>query len=182
MISNYSEYYRLTSYFRRYTREMIRIVMGVGDLLEIFDERHYEHLEGGILESIGRIFRNAVKLYIHPGRAGGGGQPRENDGNPDPGGAQIPVAPTGLATARNIRIAEHLRNLYAHLLENHYIDRVAGFDSGLLDSFPNDLLQRIKSGRSNLGEMVPPRVATAIRSRGLFGCVTPPAATGSYPS
>ena len=49
LISNYSEYYRLTSYFRRYTREMIGIVMGVGDLLEIFDERHYEHLEGGIL-------------------------------------------------------------------------------------------------------------------------------------
>ena len=135
---------------------MIGIVMGVGDLLEIFDERHYEHLEGGIVESFGRMLRNAVKLYIHPGRAAGGDQPRENDGNPDPGGAQNPVAPTGLATARNIRIAEHLRNLYAHLLENHYIDRVAGFDSGLLDSFPNDLHQRIKAGDAIWEKLVPP--------------------------
>src|SRR3954467_1210114 len=68
MISNYSEYYRLTSYFRRYTKEMIGVAMGINNLLEIFNEKYYEHLEGGILESFGRMFRNAVKLYIYPMR------------------------------------------------------------------------------------------------------------------
>ncbi|MSU65233.1 MAG: TonB-dependent receptor [Opitutus sp.] len=66
MISNYPEYYRLTSYFRRYTKEMIGVVLGINNLVEIFDEKYYEHLEGGILESFGRMFRTAVKLYIYP--------------------------------------------------------------------------------------------------------------------
>ena len=68
LISNYSEYYRLTSYFRRYTKEMIGVAMGVNNLLEIFNEKYYENLEGGILESFGRLFRNSVKLYIYPMR------------------------------------------------------------------------------------------------------------------
>ncbi len=83
LISNYSEYYRLTSYFRRYTKEMIGVAMGINNLLEIFNEKYYENLEGGILESFGRLFRNSVKLYIYPMRkeayemyiAQDGGQP-----------------------------------------------------------------------------------------------------------
>jgi hypothetical protein len=39
LISNYSEFYRLTSYFRRYTKEMIGVAMGINNLLEIFNER-----------------------------------------------------------------------------------------------------------------------------------------------
>jgi hypothetical protein len=62
LISNYSEYYRLTSYFRRYTKEMIGVAIGINNLLEIFNEKYYDSLEGGILESFGRLFRNAVKL------------------------------------------------------------------------------------------------------------------------
>jgi hypothetical protein len=68
LISNYSEYFRLTSYFRRYTKEMIGVTMGIDNLLEIFNEKYYEHLEGGILESFGRLFRHAVRLYIYPMR------------------------------------------------------------------------------------------------------------------
>ncbi len=62
LISNYSEYYRLTTYFRRYTQEMIGVAMGINNLLEVFNEKYYEHLAGGILENFGRLFRNAVKL------------------------------------------------------------------------------------------------------------------------
>lgn len=68
LISNYSEYYRLTSYFRRYSKEMIGVALGINNLLEVFNEKYYENLEGGILESFGRLFRNAVKLYVYPMR------------------------------------------------------------------------------------------------------------------
>jgi hypothetical protein len=33
LISNYSEYYRLTSYIRRYTKEMIGVAMGINNLV-----------------------------------------------------------------------------------------------------------------------------------------------------
>ena len=44
------------------------MAMGINNLLEIFNEKYYENLEGGILESFGRLFRNSVKLYIYPMR------------------------------------------------------------------------------------------------------------------
>jgi hypothetical protein len=45
---------------------MIGLAIGINNLLEIFNVKYYENLEGGILESFGRLFRNAVKLYVYP--------------------------------------------------------------------------------------------------------------------
>jgi len=70
LISNYLEFYRLTSYFRRYTKQMVGVAMGINNLLEVFNEKYYENLDGGILESFGRLFKNSVKLYIYPMRIG----------------------------------------------------------------------------------------------------------------
>ncbi|HRE81743.1 MAG TPA: TonB-dependent receptor [Opitutaceae bacterium] len=174
LISNYSEYYRLTSYFRRYTKEMIGVPMGINNLLEVFNEKYYEHLEGGILEAFGRLFRNAVKLYVYP--------MHQNAYEHYIAGAQLvstlpsaqamPVnafASAVLITAKNLQVSDHLRNLYAHLLENHYIDCIVGFDRAILDIFSRDVLQRIKKQDPSWERMVPTPVATAIKKRGLFG-------------
>ena len=66
LISNYSEFHRLVSYLRRYTKQPVGLAMGVNTLLEIFNEKHYKTLEGGILESLGRTFCHCVKLYTYP--------------------------------------------------------------------------------------------------------------------
>jgi hypothetical protein len=168
LISNYSEYYRLTSYFRRYTKEMIGVAMGINNLLEIFNEKYYDNLEGGILESFGRLFRNSVKLYIYPMTkdayemyiAQGG----EGHGSP-----LNAFSSSVLITAKNVRIVDHLSNLYAHLLENHYIDCIVGFDSDILEIFSRDVLRRIKERDPEWEKMVPAKVAEAIKRRGLFG-------------
>ena len=34
--------------------------------MEIFDEKYYLNLEGGILEALGRMFKGALKLYVYP--------------------------------------------------------------------------------------------------------------------
>lgn len=174
LISNYSEYYRLTSYFRRYTKEMIGVPMGINNLLEVFNEKYYEHLEGGILEAFGRLFRNAVKLYVYPMHQTAyehyiaGAQPV----SALPAAQAMPVnafSSAVLITAKNLQVADHLRNLYAHLLENHYIDCIVGFDRAILDIFSRDVLQRIKKHDPSWERMVPTPVATAIKKRGLFG-------------
>jgi hypothetical protein len=176
LISNYPEYYRLTSYFRRYTREMIGMTLGINNLLEVFNEKHYEHLEGGILESFGRMFRHAVKLYVYPMRQ------EALERLLAPGAALPPGSVAGhafagevLITARNVHIAPHLRHLYDHLLENHYLESVHGFDRAALRALPGDVLDRIRRGDSSWENLVPPTVATAIKRRGLFGH-PPPAA------
>jgi len=117
LISNYSEYYRLTSYFRRYTKEMIGVAMGINNLLE-------------------------------------------------------PFAATVLITAKKLRIVDHLANLYAHLLESHYIESIVGFDTNILNIFSRDVLKKIKDNDLLWEKMVPSPVADAIRRRGLFGHAT----------
>jgi len=173
LISNYSEYYRLTSYFRRYTKEMIGVTMGINNLIEIFNEKYYENLEGGILESFGRLFRNSVKLYIYPMRQDGfdvyttSSQPSQATPSRNPSHA---FASSVLINAKNVQIADHLRNLYAHLLEAHYIDCIVGFDPSILHIFSRDVLRRIKEGDITWEKMVPEAVVAAIKRRELFGC------------
>jgi len=181
LISNYSEYYRLTTYFRRYTKEMIGVAMGVNNLLEVFNEKYYEHLEGGILESFGRLFRNAVKLYIYPMQK----TAFERYLSDGPTTAPLPpstAAPTAFAphlliTAKNLHVPYNLRNLYAHLLENHFIDCVVGYDENLLSIFSRDTLQCIKTGDPTWERMVPERVARVIKENRFFGYGSVPATT-----
>ncbi|MBL9194494.1 MAG: TonB-dependent receptor [Opitutaceae bacterium] len=177
LISNYSEYYRLTSYFRRYTKEMIGVPMGINNLLEVFNEKYYEHLEGGILEAFGRLFRNAVKLYIYPMHQAAYERYIASS-NPSTAAHSTPTTALSatnafsssvMITAKNLQVVDHLRNLYAHLLENHYIDCIVGFDREILNVFSRDVLQRIKANDSTWERMVPEPVVNAIKKRGLFG-------------
>ena len=148
LISNYGEFHRLAAYLFRYTKKMIGIVMGVPTLREIFEEKYYADLEGGILESFGRLFKNALKLYVYP----------------------LPDAATGsLITAGNLRVAPHLRHLYAYLLENHVIQGVLDFNEACLPIFSRDVLAKIRQGDVSWESMVPSQVATLIKDRKLFG-------------
>jgi hypothetical protein len=172
LISNYSEYYRLTTYFRRYTKEMIGVAMGVNNLLEVFNEKYYEHLEGGILESFGRMFRHAVKLYVYPmqKRAFDRYLAEGISAAPLPAPAAVPaLSPQILINAKNLQVPENLRNLYLHLLENHYIDCITGYNADILAIFSRDVLLRIKTNDPSWERMVPAEVATAIKKRKLFG-------------
>jgi hypothetical protein len=170
LISNYSEYYRLTSYFRRYTREMIGVAMGVSSLVEIFNEKYYEHLEGGILESFGRMFRHDVKLYVYPMLQ------QSYERHVGTGTSEVRTMAGGhafssdvLITAKNVKIEVHLQNLYAHLLENHYIDTLSGFDRRALGIDSREVLSRIRAGDAAWEQMVPAPVAAVIKQRALFG-------------
>jgi hypothetical protein len=167
LISNYSEYYRLTSYFRRYTKEMIGIAIGINNLLEIFNEKYYDNLEGGILESFGRLFRNAVKLYVYP--MSSEAYHRYIIESSKTGAAAQSAAPNILITAKNVRVVDHLASLYAHLLENRFIGNIVGFDTNILGIFSRDALKKIRDHDLQWESMVPEPVAVAIKGRGLFG-------------
>ena len=164
LISNYGEYYRLAAYLFRYTKKMIGLVMGVPTLQELFEEKYYTDLEGGILESFGRLFKNALKLYVYPLR--------------DPAtGATI--------TAGNLRVAPHLRHLYSYMIENLFIQGLRDVDESCLPIFSRNVLLRIRTGDPAWETMVPPQVARLIKERRLFGLpstVEPPSLTASQPT
>jgi hypothetical protein len=148
LISNYGAYFRLASYLFRYTRKNIGIVMGVPSLREIFDERYYTDLEGGILESFGRLFKNDLKLYVYPQRD-------ETTGS--------------VITARNLVVASHLHHLYAYLIENNFIQPIRDYRPEYLPIFSKDVLAKIQSNDASWERMVPEQVARCIKERRLFG-------------
>jgi hypothetical protein len=162
LVSNYSVFFRLTQYFRRYTAEPIGVVLGINTLLGVLDEKYYENLPGGILEAIGRLFRENVQLLVYP-------MHRNTLASycPPP-----PAAPgTGdIYTAGNLQVSPHLRHLYAHLLENRHVVGVDHHDPTALAIPSRDILRRIQTGDPGWDMLVPTAVAELIRSRRLFGC------------
>jgi len=148
MISNYGEYHRLAAYLFRQTKKLIGLVMGVPTLRELFDERYYADLDGGILESFGRLFKNDLKIYAYP---------------------LLDAKTNALITAGNLRVAPHLRHLCAYLVENRLIESIRDFDPQCLRIYSRDVLARIRSGDPLWEEMTPPAVAELIKSRGLLG-------------
>ena len=148
LISNYARYFRLASYLARHTKKMIGIAMGIPSLREIFEDKYYTDLEGGILEAFGRLFKNDLRLYVYPFQ--------------DPGTGSI-------ITAGNLRVAPHLGHLYSHLLQNHFMQSIQDYNDAFLPIFSRAVLAQIQKGDSAWEIMVPPQVAHIIKTRKLFG-------------
>src|SRR5881227_2496106 len=115
LISKFGEFFRLAGYLSRYTNRMIGLVMGVPSLIEIFDEKYYLNLEGGILEALGRMFKHGLKLYVYP-------MINEKTGN--------------LITATHAEVASNLRSLFQYLIDNHYIEQITEYRKEFLRIYP----------------------------------------------
>jgi hypothetical protein len=148
LISDYFEYYRLAAYLRRYTKMPIGITMGIPSLIELFDEKYYEHLEGGILESFGRLFKNDLRLYVYPFLDG---------------------ATRQLVTVQKLKVSPNLQGLYEHLADNGYIESIDFYNKDYLRIFSRDVLAKIGADDPSWEAMVPPPVAAIIKERHFFG-------------
>jgi hypothetical protein len=148
MISNFSEYYRLAAYLFRYTQRQIGLAMGSQNLHALFDESYYAKLDGGILESFGRLFRNNLKLFIYP---------------------HMDRATGKLVTVETMQVPEPLQHLYSHLVGRRCIVPLTDFDERLLGIYSPDVLCKIGSGGTEWESMVPAEVAQVIKTRRLFG-------------
>jgi hypothetical protein len=156
LISDYFEYYRLVTYFRRYTHKPVGITLGAGSLLELFDEKYYADLAGGVLESFGRLFKNDTRLYVYPLKDQKSGE---------------------LATVSNFPVAPELRKLYGHLVDRGTILPIEGYDPECLGIFSRDVARRIQAGDPSWESEVPPEIGEVIKRRGFFGCRKVVAAT-----
>jgi len=148
MISNYTRFDKVTSYLRHYTQNWIGMAMGVPTLREVFEEKYYAELEGGILEGLGRLFQGSVKLFIYPTRETDGGE---------------------VTTSDRLDVKPELNHLYRHLVENGYIASIREFEPGELRVTPGEVLASIQSGDPGWEKLVPPQAAALIKQKGLFG-------------
>jgi hypothetical protein len=148
LISKFGEYYRLASYLTRHTSKMVGLVMGVPSLMEIFDEKYYLNLEGGILEALGRMFKGALKLYVYP---------------------MIDERSGKIITASQIEVAPNLKALFQFIMDNNFIVEITDYHPEYLTIFPPDALTKLQTGDSGWEKMVPPEVMRIIKQRVFFG-------------
>ena len=146
LISDYFEYYRLAAYLARHTDRQLGVVMGAGSLRELFDEHFYQNLEGGILESFGRLFKNDLKLFVYPLL--------------DPSGE--------ITTVRTLHVASGLRKLFEYLSDRGNIEQLDNFNRDYLHIFSRDILERIRKADASWEAMVPAVVAEVIKRNAYF--------------
>jgi len=148
LISNFRRFHRLAAYLSRYTQRPIGMAMGASKLAEIFDERFYNDSEGGLLGGLGQLFKNPGRLYIYP---------------------HLDLETGHRLTVENFEAPQQLRHLYAHLVENRFIQPIRNFNPELLPIRSQDVLTKIRAGDISWEELVPPMIAEIIKRDGLFG-------------
>ena len=148
MISNFSEYFRLVEYLSRFTKSRMGLIMGVPNLIEIFNEKYYRELSGGILEAFGKLFFKNLKIYLYP---------------------MIEEKTKKMINSQNLKLAPRMKELYKYFKENGRIVDINCSNKDFLNIYSRDILKKIASGKNGWEEMLPEGVSEVIKSNRMFG-------------
>ncbi len=147
MISKFQEYYKLVEYFNNYTKKRIGLTMGVNNLVEIFNEKYYRHLSGGILEAFGKLFFKDLQVYLYP----------------------IKDPETGIiTTSNNIKVHPRMKELYKFFKYNSKVMDIIDYDPEIMHIFSRDVLKKIVNGESCWEDQLPEGIAEIIKEKNLF--------------
>jgi len=148
LISRFEPYYQLAEYLAGYTDGLIGIAVGLPTARQVADEKYYTDLPGGVLESVGRLFKRSVKMYVYPTR--------------DPVTGEI-------QTLENIHTPAPWHHLHNLLVEIGRIEHIRGYDESYLSIHTPDVLARLQRGDPSWEQMVPAAVMEIIKAKNLFG-------------
>ena len=148
LISNFLRYHRLVTYLSRHTQKPIGLPIGLVRLRDVLDEKFYTDLAGGLMESLGQLFKNGAKLYVYP---------------------SLDKKTGTLTTIQNLEVAPHLRHLYAHLVENQLMVDIQNYNPDTLKIYSGEVLAKIHAGDESLAQIIPPQIFEIIKAKKLFG-------------
>ena len=148
LISNFLRYHRLVTYLARQTDKPIGLPIGLVRLRDVLDEKFYTDLPGGLMESLGQLFKNGAKLYVYP---------------------SLDKKTGRLTTVENMEVAPNLRHLYAHLVENKFIENITNYNADALKIYSGEVLAKIHSGDESLDQLIPAPIFEVIKAKNLFG-------------
>ena len=146
MISNFQEYYKLVEYFSRYTKMRLGLAMGVNNLVDIFDEKYYRHLSGGILEAFGKLFFKDLKVYLYPMKNKKG----------------------VFTTSENLKVHPRMKELYKFFKYNGKVIDVENYNPEVMGIFSREVLAMIEKGTPGWEKMLPKGVGEIIKEKKLF--------------
>jgi hypothetical protein len=147
LISNFQEYYKLVEYFNLYSKNRMGLAMGINNLIDIFDEKYYRHLSGGILEAFGKLFNKDLKVYLYP-------MLNENK---------------TMTTSDDLKVHPRMKELYKYFKFNGKLVDIKNYDPEILNIFSRTVLKMISKDEEGWEEMLPEGVADIIKEQKLFG-------------
>lgn len=147
LISNFQEYYKVVEYFSNYTKARMGLAMGVNNLVDIFDEKYYRHLSGGILEAFGKLFYRDLKVLLYP--------MKDEDGN--------------VINSENLKVHPRMKELYKFFKFNGKVIDIDDFKLEHLDIYSRNVLRMISKNQEGWEEMLPVGIAEIIKEHHLFG-------------
>ncbi|MGB0198688.1 MAG: TonB-dependent receptor, partial [Flavobacteriaceae bacterium] len=148
MISNFKEYYKLAEYFSNYTTKKIRLTMGVSNLVEIFHEKYYRHLSGGILEAFGKLFFKNLKVYLYP---------------------MLHPETDKVIDSNNLKVHPRVKELYKFFKYNNKVVDILDYNKEDMRIYSRDVLELINLGKTGWEDMLPEGVSRLIKEQKLFG-------------
>ena len=148
MITSFQQYFKLVEYFSEFTKERMGLAMGVYNLIQIFDEKYYRNLSGGILEAFGKLFYRDLKVYMYPYHDQESGD---------------------YITSENLKVHPRMKELYKFFKNNGRLLDIKDFDKEILDIFSRKVLKMIMNGEDGWEEMLPEGIAEIIKQKRLFG-------------
>ncbi len=146
MISNFQEFYKVVEYFSNYTKARMGLAMGVNNLVDIFDEKYYRHLSGGILEAFGKLFYRDLKVFLYPML--------------DDNGV--------IVNSENLKVHPRMKELYKFFKFNGKVVDIDDFDPHTLEVFSREVLKMISNGKKGWEAMLPQGIAELIKRDRLF--------------
>ncbi|MGB5943166.1 MAG: TonB-dependent receptor [Leeuwenhoekiella sp.] len=152
MISNFQEYYKLVEFFSRYTKERMGLAMGVNNLVDVFDEKYYRDLSGGILEAFGKLFFKDLRVYLYPMK------------DPETG---------EFTTSENLKVHPRMKELYKFFKYNGRVVDIEDYDPEILTIFSREVLDMIANNKDGWEEMLPEGISEMIKDQQLFDYRTP---------
>jgi len=159
MVSAFREYYKLVSYFSGFKIKNLRIVMGIPTFLNVLESKYYKDLRGGILEALGKLFPENMKLYVYP--------------TVSSVSIDDPTKGEDLLTSENIPLPENLEFLYRFLKGNRKILDLKNVKKEWLYINSQRVLKMIQQGEKGWEKMVPKYIEQQIKNRKLFGYQSP---------
>jgi hypothetical protein len=150
LLSNFRRYFKLASYISTHTNQSIVIAMGVPSLRELFSERHYADLDGGILEGFGRLLKFDLKIYVYP-------TVNEKTGE--------------LETVDTIDVAKPVQKLFEYIRDRGTLVPITSYNKELLmhADVSKAVTESIRMGTELWEKLVPRHVADEIKANHLLG-------------
>lgn len=147
-ISNSQQYQRLIAYLADYKIQQLGLVVGARELIELIHQKYVDNLDGSLLAAFGELFTRNVRMYVYPAMQEGSDE---------------------LMTKENLPVPDGVKFLYQHLIGSQQIVDVLGYHEEILHIFSKQVLHMIQQGETGWESMVPPKAASLIKEKCLFG-------------